>query len=70
MWIDADPVRDVIHELFRRYERAAEEQLGSLTFADLVSRVDADSSAGGEEPDGGDEGAAGDGGAAGGSDNG
>ncbi len=39
MWIDADPVRDVIHELFRRYERAADEQLGGMTFADLASKV-------------------------------
>jgi membrane protein len=39
VWIDRDPVRDVIHRLFRRYERAAEEQLGSLSFGDLVRRV-------------------------------
>jgi len=39
MWIDADPVRDVIHELFRDYERAAEERLGGLSFEDLARRV-------------------------------
>jgi len=39
MWIDADPVRDVIHELFRDYERAADERLGGLSFEDLARRV-------------------------------